>query len=117
MAKLVQGVCSILATFFIARHLGPTTFGELSLAIAAASMVGAAGALGLEQVATREMASEQDLRSTLAVLYRVRLGGAITGSFALLAAGLFPQLHPEGTGTLLLILSLLPIVQAGDVSE
>src|SRR5690606_32348051 len=91
MAKLVQGVCSILATFFIARHLGPTTFGELSLAIAAASMVGAAGALGLEQVATREMASEQDLRSTLAVLYRVRLGGAITGSFALLAAGLFPQ--------------------------
>ena len=117
-AKIVQGICSILVTLLVARHLGPSTFGDLSVAIAAASMVATAGALGLEQVATREIAKAGSaIGPLLAVLRRVRAAGASAGFLLVSIAAVVPALHSEGTGSLLLILSLLPIAQMGDVAE
>lgn len=117
-AKVVQGACSIVATVFIARHLAPTFFGQLSLAIAAASVVATAAALGLEQVATRVISiSTTNLRQPLRTIRRLRALGAIAGFAVLVTMAVFPALHPDGTTSLLLILSLLPLAQVGDVAE
>lgn len=116
-AKIAQGTCSLLATFAVARHLGPVVFGQLSLAIAMASVVGSAAALGLEQIATREIAASTDRSPILVVLRRIRIAGALLGCAILAIAAWFPALHPESASNLLFALSLLPLVQIGDLSE
>ena len=116
-AKIIQGACSILATFVIARHLGPMAFGQLSLAIAISSVVGSAAALGLEQIATREISASPNPGPILLVLRRIRIAGAVLGCAALAAAAWFPALHPEHASNLLFALSLLPLAQIGDLSE
>ena len=59
MAKIVQGVASLAAALAVARALGPVEFGALSLAIAIASFVAMIAALGLEQIATRELVAAE----------------------------------------------------------
>jgi O-antigen/teichoic acid export membrane protein len=117
-AKIVQGVAGILSTLVVARHLGPTVFGELSLAIATASFVAAAATLGLEQIATREMAATGTRASaTPRALYGLRIAGALLGSGLLLALAYVPQIERFGISGLLLVLCLLPLAQIGDLSE
>ncbi len=120
-AKIIQGVASILATFVIARYLGPGRFGELSLGIATASLVATATALGLEHIATRELALDgtAPLRTGLAfaTLRRLRLLGAIAGVLLLLVASLTENARQYGISGLLFALCLLPLAQVGDLSE
>lgn len=119
IAKIVQGVASVLATFIVARHLGPTAFGQLSLAIAAASFVAAAATLGLEQIATRELALDESHshRNILPSLQRLRIAGATIGSAILLASAYLPAVASLGLASLLLVLCLLPLTQIGDLWE
>lgn len=115
-AKIVQGVASILATLAVARHLGPTRFGDLSLAVATASFVATAAALGLEQIATRELAIDR-ASPILPILRRLRVVGALMGSAVLLGVAMLPALRATGSPGLLLVLCLLPLAQVGDVAE
>jgi PST family polysaccharide transporter len=120
VAKIVQGLASILATFAVARHLGPTVFGELSLAIAVASFVATAAALGLEQIATRELASVASTGSgggSFAILRRLRLLGATVGALLLVLSSFSSPAQQFGVASLLLVLCLLPLAQIGDVAE
>jgi PST family polysaccharide transporter len=118
-AKIVQGVASITATLAVARHLGPTTFGLLSLASAIALFVGSSASLGLEQIATRELSTAAPLRHPpmLSVLRRMRVIGAMLGCIALLAITATPNARGYGVSNLLLILCLLPFAQVGDLAE
>lgn len=120
-AKLVQGVTSILATLVVARYLGPGAFGELSLAIAIASIVAAGAALGLEHIVTRELAidvsSARNDGYFLVIWQRLRTFGAIAGGMLLLVSASSDSAHRYGIATLLLVLSLLPVAQIGDFSE
>ena len=117
-AKIVQGAASILATLAVARHLGPTQFGELSLAIAIASFVATAAALGLEHIASRELSAApgHSHPSVLPILRRLRIAGALAGAVFILAISATPRMVP-GTASLLLILCVLPLAQVGDVAE
>jgi O-antigen/teichoic acid export membrane protein len=119
VAKIVQGLASILAMFVIARSLGPTVFGELSLAIAMASFVAAAATLGLEQIATRELTLDEQPgnHDIFPVLQRMRVIGALVGSFVLLALAYIPAMSAFGISGLLIVLCLLPLAQAGDLWE
>lgn len=118
-AKIVQGAASIAATLAVARHLGPTTFGLLSLASAIALFVGSAASLGLEQIATRELSTASPSRRPpiLSVLRRMRVIGALLGCVVLLAITATPNARGYGLSGLLLILCLLPLVQIGDLAE
>lgn len=115
LAKIVQGAAALTASTLIARHLGPSTFGQLSLAIATATFVGAAATLGLEHIATREFSTRND--HALISLRRLRWSGALLGSLVLFACGFIPALKDYGIATLLLVMCLLPIAQVGDISE
>jgi len=119
VAKITQGVASIVASLVIARHLGPTGFGQLSLAIAIASFVGMMASLGLEHIATRELAMDEDVRrgTLVTTLRRLRFGGAVIGSFILLAITYLPATERFGISGLLMVLCLLPIAQVGDLAE
>lgn len=120
VAKLVQGLCSFLATLAVARHLGPGAFGELSLAIATASLVGAIAALGLEHIASRELSGAGDSKldgRVLPALRALRGIGAAAGAGVLLAMAFSPPASSHGISGLLLVMCLLPIAQVGDISE
>ena len=117
MAKVVQGVASLAATLAVARALGPSDFGSLSLAIAIASFVALAAALGLEQIATRDLVETDDTPRTLRLLKRLRGSGALLGAAVLAAVAVLPQVRDLGAGPLVLVLSLLPLAQIGDLAE
>ena len=117
MAKIVQGVASLAAALAVARALGPVEFGALSLAIAIASFVAMIAALGLEQIATRELVAADAGARTLALLRRLRWSGALLGGAALLAISVLPQVRALGAQHLVLILALLPLAQVGDLAE
>lgn len=118
-AKIVQGVASVAASLAIARHLGPASFGELSLAIAVANFVAIGASLGLEHIATRELTldGERPARPILPTLRRLRLAGAIIGTAVILATSLFPFAEGFRISGLLVVLSLLPLAQVGDLAE
>lgn len=115
MAKIVQGLCSVAATFVVARHLGPADYGSLSLAAAIASFVATTAALGLEHIATRELA--EGSLSVLPVLRRMRAIGALIGSLVLVGIAYLPMLGDLAVSPLLFVLALLPLAQVGDVAE
>ena len=115
-AKIVQGVAGLVAALAVARALGPAEFGTLSLAIAIASLVAMVAALGLEQIATRELVSGSPTR-TLALLRRLRWAGAVFGALLLVAIAFLPDVRALGAGSVVLILALLPIAQVGDLAE
>jgi O-antigen/teichoic acid export membrane protein len=118
IAKIVQGLTSVLVTFVVARHLGPKEFGELSLAIAVAAFIAAAAALGLENIATRELAEGTgETTQSLATIRRLRLLGAVAGGGLLLLLSLSTPAQKFGASSLLLVLCLLPLAQIGDVAE
>lgn len=117
MAKIVQGIASLAATLAVARALGPIEFGSLSLAIAIASFVALAAALGLEQIATRDLVSTEDTPRTLRLLRCLRGSGALLGAAVLLTVATVPQIQTLGAGPLVLVLALLPLVQVGDLEE
>jgi O-antigen/teichoic acid export membrane protein len=119
VAKVVQGCASIAAAFVIARNLGPALFGQLSLAIAAASFVAAAATLGLEQIATRELVLDANARdrTVFSALRRMRFAGALAGSCILLGLAFLPATRNLGISSLLVLLCLLPLVQIGDLWE
>ena len=115
-AKIAQGVGNVVATLAIARHLGPAHFGQLSLAIAVSSFVAGAATLGLEQIATRELASAHS-PSPLRTLRSLRFIGAIVGSGMLIAASRVAAFDQFGISALLLIVCWLPLAQIGDLAE
>lgn len=117
IAKVTQGVSSLAAGVAIARSLGPDRYGLLSLVVAVASLVSMAASLGLEQIATRELAAASSQRHGLALLRRMRLAGGALGSVLLAAIAWMPMLRDAEATPLVLVLALLPLAQAGDLWE
>lgn len=70
----------------VARHLGPSGFGTLIIAVAFSSLFTAAVGLGIENVVIRELSSKShpEPRMLLATVFRLKLGVSV---LALLAAG------------------------------
>jgi O-antigen/teichoic acid export membrane protein len=119
VAKIVQGVASLVASLVVARALGPKSFGELSLAISIASFVATAASLGLEHIAMRELALKDDRigGNTSVTIWRLRIFGAIAGCFILFFCASLPRAWGIETNGLLWILCLLPLCQIGDFAE
>jgi len=115
MAKVAQGVFSLLATLVVARHLGPNDFGGLALALTTAAIVSGAATLGLEQIASRELASTPMLLPVRS-LFVLRTAGGALGTVVMLALGM-SALFPPAVSALLVILACVPLAQCGDFAE
>lgn len=121
VAKLCQGATSLASTLVVARWLGPDAFGQLSLVITTAVLCGSIATLGLENIATRELSRDAAFgsvnRDVLPALQSIRWAGAIGGCLLLVLGAAVSPPSRYGVAGLLLILSLLPLAQAGDVAE
>lgn len=78
-AKVSMMVISFLTTLYVARHLGPTNFGELSYAISFVGMFSFLVMLGLDSIIYRELASHPEQKNVLlGTALRLRFIAAIS---------------------------------------
>lgn len=62
-AKIITMVISIVATAYIARHLGPKNYGELSYAISFVGIVSFFANLGIDQILCRDIIAHPEKRN------------------------------------------------------
>lgn len=70
-AKILSIAVSLLATTYVARHLGPANYGQLSYAISFVAIFSVIAALGIDQVLYRDLVEHPTKR-------KIYIGSAIT---------------------------------------
>ncbi len=113
--KLIQIGFSFAVGIWVARYLGPSQFGELSFALAFASLFGVVAVLGLNQIVVRDLVKlPHMIGATMGTATLLRLGGGVL-SVALAEAGIF-ILRPDDTQMhlLVLIVACIAIFQSSD---
>lgn len=84
--KIVGLGLAFIATVFVARHLGPETFGSFAYAVSLVALFGAAGHMGLQGLVVREIVKDPEARAeTLGTVITLKLIGMSVGYVALLA--------------------------------
>lgn len=115
--RLVRIVVGLLVTVWVARHLGPSLYGELSFAIACATLLGALAGLGLDQIAVRDIARDPSRSGeVLGTAIALRLAGSVT--FAVLGVSAVVLLNGDDGRIVVAALAIVSIVfQAADVVD
>ncbi|MGZ4848262.1 MAG: flippase [Halobacteriota archaeon] len=99
-------VIAFIYTIQIARHLGPTGFGVISLALSFTAIFAPLATLGLNTLATREVAKEKSLASKyLGNLAIIELMLA-AGTFGLIFFTAYLLKYPQETITVICIIAL-----------
>lgn len=103
--RVARMVLALLVGAWVARHLGPGRYGELSYVVAVVAFWQAAAGLGLESLVVRDLAhARAPAGSLLGTVLRVRLGAALLGWLGVVAT--VALLAPEGRMPLLVALVL-----------
>jgi O-antigen/teichoic acid export membrane protein len=105
--RLVRLVGGLLVGLWVARYLGPASFGSYNYALALALIVGALAALGLDSIVVRDLVSApDDAPAILGSAAMLRLGG---GALAVaIAVGAAAMLRP-GDGATLALTALISL--------
>lgn len=78
LAKIGSMIVSLLATIYIARHLGPTNYGELSYAVSFVSIFSFIAVLGIDQVLYRDLIKYPEKKNLyMGSALGLRLGASI----------------------------------------
>ncbi|MEP7300812.1 MAG: flippase [Caldimonas sp.] len=116
--RLIRMAISLLVVSWMARHLGPSRYGELAYGLALIALWQVISALGFESVLVRDVARQPLLvHRYLGTALRMRLAsGAICWIGAILAAVL---LEPSDTSALIIVavLGASLLFQAADVVD
>lgn len=81
-AKVASMVISLIATFIIARHLGPTNYGQLSYALNFTSLFAFLASLGIDQVLYRDLIKYPEKRDVyMGTALRLKLVAAVITVF------------------------------------
>lgn len=116
--KAVRMGGGLLLMIWIARYLGPTSFGQLSFAIAFVALFGAIATLGLDGIVVRELVREQENSDEVlgsAFLLRI-VGSALAVLTAVLVAGLVRP-GDDAAQKLVAIVAVGTLFQAFDVVD
>ena len=105
LEKLVKIIATLVTSVWVARHLGPETFGDLAFALAFALIFADVSALGLRALLQRTLLHEpQGANETLGTAFILRIiAGLGSGLIAVLTAWLLPVTTP----TTLLMIAIL----------
>ncbi|PSR27353.1 MAG: hypothetical protein C7B47_08350 [Sulfobacillus thermosulfidooxidans] len=95
LSKLLQSLMSFVAISYLARVLGPTSFGILGFATSLVSYFVLLGSLGIPLLAMRESALSRDLGASIGQMIPVMMTLAVLSYLLLLV--LLPALHLLGT--------------------
>ena len=106
---------NFLLTVWIARHVGPESFGHLQLAISLIAVMAFSSTLGLDQIAIREFATRPDEQGRLlGTIMALRLVSGLTGYAALMAFLFAARPYEDETLHLAAILGIGLLFQAAD---
>ncbi|MGV0963910.1 MAG: oligosaccharide flippase family protein [Polynucleobacter sp.] len=118
--RIFRAGIGLLVSIAIARHYGPTEFGQLSYVLLAASLFGVFATLGLDEIGPRDMAalhsdhpSRQDMLKTI---LRIRSFGGLLAYF-LLVVFIYIEVGNEPTWWVALILGLYLPLQSADAYD
>lgn len=116
--RLVRILLGLLVGLWVARHLGPRDFGELSFALAYAALWGALANLGLEAITVRELARRPDaagnILGTVAIL---RLAAGAAAAVLGLACSLLMEMGTGGQTLMVAVVLFGLIFQSADVVD
>lgn len=116
--RVLRMVLGVLVGAWVARFLGPESFGELAYVLALVALFQAFSVLGLDGLTVRDVAKDPGRAGQiLGTVFRLRLAASAIGW--LLACGLAWMLRPGDTGTLLLaaIVAAGMLFQAAEVVD
>ncbi|MBU6370953.1 MAG: flippase [Patescibacteria group bacterium] len=93
LSKVLSMVVSFFATVFVARHLGPTSYGQLIYAVSFVGIFGFIASLGIDSILYRELIKYPDRRDEfLGTAFTLKVAaGAITGIGTAAFAAFFAQ--------------------------
>ena len=108
----------LLLMIWVARYLGPASFGQLSYAIAFVALFGAVATLGLDGIVVRDLVRDQaDPDEVLGSAFVLRaVGGSLAVLAAVLAVGLVRP-DDEAAQKLVAIVAIGTLFQAFDVID
>src|SRR5215470_17155580 len=116
--KIVRGGVGLVITVWMARYLGPETFGLLNFAVAFVALFSAIASLGLDGIVVRELVRQPESKNEIlgAALHLKLVGGGI--AFILAVASIW-HVRPADTQThwLVSIIALGMIFQVIDVAD
>src|SRR5215831_7099471 len=116
--KIVRGGLGLVITVWMARYLGPETFGLLNFAVAFVALFSAMASLGLDGIVVRELVRQPESKNEIlgSALHLKLVGGGI--AFILAVASIW-HVRPADTQThwLVSIIAMGMIFQAIDVAD
>lgn len=100
--KIIRLGAGLIVGVWVARYLGPRSFGQLTYAIAFVSIFSAVASLGLDSIVVRELVRDpENENEILASAWTLRLlGGTVA---AILAVGLIVFLNPTNHTDIMLV--------------
>ena len=118
--RIFRAGIGLLVSIAIARHYGPTEFGQLSYVLLAASLFGGLATLGLDEMGPRDMAamphSHLSREDMLKTILRMRSVGGLL-AYVLLVLFVYLELGAGITWWISLILGLYLPLQSADAFE
>ncbi len=116
--KALQLAIGLLVGAWVARYLGPSSFGEISYMLALVGIFQIASQLGINNIAVRELSTEKQLcADIIGTLFRLRIAsGLLCFSGAVFS---FHLLNPENNSNLLIaaIISGVLIFQPSEIID
>lgn len=103
--RVIRSVLGFVVGVWVARHLGPEAFGQLSYALVLAGLLSMFVDLALESVVVRELVRRPDERAViLGTAFGLRMGGAVVGIAAVAAAAIV--LRPNDAGVVIMCVAV-----------
>lgn len=116
--KLLRMAAGLLVSVWVARYLGPQSFGQLSLAITLIAFSGFFSTLGMDPVVVKELATRtSDRGQVLGTVFVLRLVGGSLGYLCLLALVWWISPWDVTTHLLASIMGVSLILQAADTID
>lgn len=102
LEKLTRLIGAFLIGAWVARYLGPESYGALTYALALVTSLGFLGSWGVESLVVRDLTSDCfDPRKVVSTYFFIRLGGALT--VPVLAIGYLALAHNQNQQLTLLV--------------
>jgi PST family polysaccharide transporter len=116
--RAVRLVLGVGVGFFVARHLGPESFGRLSYAVAVATLAGGLASFGLDPIVRRDLLTAPDsAASLLAGTAVIRLVAGLTAYAIIILLLVLGVALSDREGRLLAIVGLTALQPAGMVAD
>ena len=117
LGRAVRIFSFLFVGIWIARHLGPSHFGELNYIVSYVALFSAFSSLGLDVVLVRELVKNSDRANVfLGTAFALKMAGAISGIFAIFLSTYLTN-NDRSTDVMILIVAATMVFTSFDVID